>query len=212
MLVQDVMQRRVITITPETTLPEALELSRRRGVRHLPVLKAGRLVGIVSDRDLKRGMASPATALERHELAYLLEKVPVEELMTRAVITAVPELPVEEAARLMVKEKISALPVTAEGRLVGIVTETDVLNLFVRAMGAGEPSSCLDILLPEGSASLGEVVAAIEDAHAGIASIVTLPGHNGRRDVVARVRTIDPGPAIKRLEARGFVVRNPWRG
>jgi len=157
-------------------------------------------------------MASPATALEQHELAYLLDKVPAEEIMTRAVITAVPELPVEEAARLMVKEKISALPVTAEGRLVGIVTETDVLNLFVRAMGAGEPSSRLDILLPEGSASLGEVVAAIEDAHAGIASIVTLPGHNGRRDVVARVRTIDPGPAIKRLEARGFVVRNPWRG
>ena len=132
--------------------------------------------------------------------------------MTRAVITAVPELPVEEAARLMVKEKISALPVTAEGHLVGIVTETDVLNLFVRAMGAGEPSSRLDVVLPEGRASLAEVVDAIEDAHASIASIVTLPGHNGRPEVVVRVRTIDPGPAIERLKAMGFAVRNPWRG
>ena len=211
MLVEDLMQRQVITVMPCTPLPEALRLSRTRGVRHLPVLEEGKLVGIISDRDLKRATASPATALERHELVYLLEKVSVAEIMTRSVITVVPELPVEEAARLMVKEKIGALPVIAEGRLVGIVTETDMLDLFVRAMGAGEPSSRLDVVLPEGSASLAEVVHAIEGAEASISSIVTLPGRTGRREVVVRVRTINPGPAIKRLEARGFAVRNPWR-
>ncbi len=212
MLVEDVMQRDVVTVTPGTTLPEALRLSRGRGVRHLPVTEGSRLVGIVSDRDLKRAMASPATALERHELTYLVEKVTMGEIMTRAVITLGPTLPVEEAARLMVKEKISAVPVSEQGRVVGIVTETDVPNVFVQAMGAGEPSSRPDVFLPEGSHALADAVNAVEDADIAIASIVTLPAGAGRKEVVIRVRTINPGAAIKRLEARGYSVRNPWRG
>ena len=212
MLVEDVMQRDVITVNPGTTLPDALRLARGRGVRHLPVMDGRMLVGIVSDRDLKRAMASPATSLERHELHYLLEKITMDEIMTRAVITVGPMLPVEEAARLMVKEKISALPVTEEGTVVGIVTETDVLDLFLKAMGAGEPSSRLDVVLPEGSPALADVVSAVEDAETSISSIVTLPGRTGRKEVVIRVRTINPGAAIKRLGARGYAVRNPWRG
>lgn len=212
MLVEDVMRRDPITVGPGTTLPAALGLSRERGIRHLPVMEGAELRGIVSDRDLKRAMASPATSLERHELAYLLEKVTMEEIMTRAVITVGPMLPVEEAARLMVREKISALPVTEGGRLVGIVTETDILDLFLRAMGAGEPSSRLDVFLPEGDHALADVVTIVEAACAGIASIVTLPRRAGRREVVVRVRTINPGPAIKRLEARGYAVRSRWRG
>ncbi len=211
MLVEDVMQRNVITVTPGTTLPEALRLSGRRGVRHLPVLEGPELVGIVSDRDLKRAMASPATSLARHELNYLLEKVTMDQIMTRAVITAGPMIPVEEAARLMAKEKISALPVTERGRLVGIVTETDVLELFIRAMGAGEPSSRLDVLLPESGRTLADAVRAIEDARASISSIVTFPWRDGRKEIVIRVRTIDPGPAIGQLEARGYAVRSPAR-
>lgn len=212
MLVEDVMQRDLITVTPGTTLPDALRLSRGRGIRHLPVMDGAELVGIVSDRDLKRAMASPATTLERHELNYLLEKVTMDEIMTRAVLTVGPRIPVEEAGRLMIKEKISALPVTDEGRVVGIVTETDVLDLFLRAMGAGEPSSRLDVLLPEEGAALADAVHAIEAAAASISSIVTLPGRGGRKEVVIRIRTINPGPAIKRLESQGYAVRNPWRG
>lgn len=212
MLVEDVMQRDLTTVNPETTLPEALRLARGRGVRHLPVMDGPDLVGIVSDRDLKRAMASPATSLERHELNYLLEKVTMGEIMTRAVVTVGPTLPVEEAAWIMAKERISALPVTEEGKVVGIVTETDVLQLFLRAMGAGEPSSRLDLMLPEGSAALADAVRAVEDAETSISSIMTLPGRAGRKELVIRVRTINPGPAIKRLEACGYAVRNPWRG
>ncbi|MBI2156644.1 MAG: CBS domain-containing protein [Candidatus Rokubacteria bacterium] len=212
MLVEDVMRRDVVTASPKTTLPTALALVQRRGIRHLPVVEDGSLVGIVSDRDLKRAMASSATSLERHELAYLLDRLTLAEFMTRAVMTVAPSFPVEEAARLMVKEKVSALPVTEGGRLVGIVTETDVLDLFVRAMGAGEPSSRIDVVLKEPSASLAEVVRAIEDVETMISSVVTLPGRAGRREVVVRVKTINPGPAIGRLEARGYTVRNPWRG
>ena len=212
MLVEDVMQREVIAVSPKTTLPEALGLVQKRGIRHVPVVADGELVGIVSDRDLKRVMASPATTLERHELGYLLSKLALADFMTRGVVTVGPRHPVEEAARIMMKDRISALPVTDEGRLVGILTETDVLALFVRAMGAGEPSSRIDVVLGAGEASLAGVVRAIEEAPADISSIVTLPGPTGRKEVVVRVKTINPGPAIKRLEARGYVVRNPWRG
>jgi acetoin utilization protein AcuB len=139
MLVQDVMQTKLFTVTPETTLPEALRLTGQRGVRHLPVLDGDRLVGIVSDRDLKRAMASPATSLVVHELNYLLDRLRVGEIMTRKVITIGRMFPIEAAGSLMVREKIGALPVTDDARLVGLVTETDVLRLFVRALAPVNP-------------------------------------------------------------------------
>ena len=212
MLVEDIMRTAVVTITPKTSLPAAVRLMRQRGIRHLPVVDDEVLVGIVSDRDLKQAMASPATSLETHELNYLLEALTVDEIMTRAVITVGRRFPIEEAARLMVKEKVSALPVTETGRLVGIVTETDVLEMFVKAMGAGEPSSRIDVMLTDRTAPLADVVHALEEARAGISSVMTLVDLAGRRNVVIRVRTIDPGPAIACLEARGYTVRSPQRG
>ena len=120
--------------------------------------------------------------------------------------------PVEEAARLMVQEKISALPVTEGGRLVGIVTETDVLELFVKAMGAGEPSSRLDVVLGDRQSALAEVVRAVEAAGVVISSIMTLANREGLKEAVMRVATINPGPAVRALEARWYVVRESWRG
>jgi len=101
MLVRDVLTPNVISVSPKTTLPEAVRLMRERGIRHLPVVKDGKLVGIVSDRDLKRAMASPATSLEVHELRYLLDHVRVGEIMTRTVIRVGPMSPIEDAARTM---------------------------------------------------------------------------------------------------------------
>jgi acetoin utilization protein AcuB len=212
MLVQDVMQTKLFTVTPETTLPEALRLTGQRGVRHLPVLDGDRLVGILSDRDLKRAMASPATSLEAHELTYLLDRLCVAEIMTRTVITIGRTFPIEAAACLMVQEKIGALPVTDDGRLVGLVTETDVLRLFVRAMGAGEPSSRLDVVLGNRPHALAEAVQAIDDAGADISSIMTLATEGGFKEVVLRVRTINPAPVVWALQARGFTAREAWRG
>jgi acetoin utilization protein AcuB len=212
MLVRDVMQSKLITIDPKTTLPQAIRLAAERRIRHLPVVDAGELVGIVSDRDLKQTMASPATSLEAHELNYLLNRLTVAEIMTRTVITIGPMFPVEEAARLMVQEKISALPVMDAAQLIGIVTETDLLELLVRAMGAGTPSTRLDVLLDARPAGLGEIVNAIEVTGAAISSIVTLTGRTGLREAVVRVATINPAPALAALEARGFAVRQAWRG
>jgi len=212
MLVADVMQAPVLTVTPKTTLPQAMRLVQHRGIRHLPVVEDDTLVGIVSDRDLKRAMASPATSLEAHELRYLLDAVTMDEIMTRAIITIGRMFPIEEAARLMVKEKVSALPVTEQGRLIGIVTETDVLELFVRGMGAGKPSSRIDVRLAEDSATLADVVHAVEHAGVAISSIMTLGDRSGHKDVVIRVPSMDPRAAVASLQVRGYAVRDPRLG
>src|SRR5262249_40392268 len=120
--------------------------------------------------------------------------------------------PIETAACLMVQEKIGALPVTDGSRLVGIVTETDVLRLLVRAMGATELlSSRLDVVVGNRPHAVSEVVQAAEAAGAEISSLMTLTGEGGCREVVMRVRTINPTPIVWSLETRGFKARETWR-
>ncbi len=212
MLIGDIMQSTLVTVAPGTALPDAVRLTKERGIRHLLVVDDGKLVGILSDRDLKRSMASPATTLSVHELNYLLNRLTVAEIMTRTVITIAPSFPVEEAARVMVREKISALPVLDGERMVGIVTETDVLRLFVRALGAGEPSSRLDVTIGASPNALAEAVDAIERAGTPISSIMTLVSPSGTKEAIVRVATINPAPAIRALAAHGYAVRDSWRG
>ncbi len=129
----------------------------------------------------------------------------------RTVITIGSGFAVEDAARMMVTRKISALPVVDNGRLVGIVTETDVLDLFVRALGASEASSRLEVLLPDTPAALGGLVKAVETAGTPICSIVTLRGRSDVREAIVRIATINPAPAITALAAAGYSVREGSR-
>jgi acetoin utilization protein AcuB len=127
------------------------------------------------------------------------------------VVTIGPTDGVEEAARLMATRKISALPVTEEDRLLGIVTETDVLQLFVRALGVLEPSSRLDVVVRDRGAGLSDLVRTVEDTGSRISSVMTLETPAGEREIVLRLATIDPGPAVKALQGRGYVVRHGGR-
>jgi acetoin utilization protein AcuB len=212
MLVKDVMQAHPVTATLETRLPNLVRLLQRRGFRHLPVLDGGKLVGIISDRDIKQSMVSAASMTEGRERDRLLDELTAGQIMARAVVTIGPMFGVEEAARLMATRKISALPVTEGDRLVGIVTETDVLQLFVRAMGVLEPSSRLDVIVRDPAAGLGEIVRSIEETGSRICSVMTLELPTGEREVMLRLATINPGPAVTALEARGYVVRDAGRG
>jgi acetoin utilization protein AcuB len=212
MLVQDIMQRDVVAVTPETPLARLVGFLQRRGVRHLPVTDRGRLVGIISDRDLKGAIASVATS-ESVAPASRLDHLTAADIMARSVVTIAPMFAVEEAARLMVTRKISALPVTEDGHLVGIVTDSDVLHLFVRALGVTEPTSRIDVVLGVDAHALDTVVHAVTQASAVISSIMTMTSPvTGLREAMIRLATINPGPAIKALEAEGFTVRDSWRG
>ena len=137
MLIKDRMTRSPITAPPEMPMQEALKLMRERGIRRLPVVdKKGKLVGIVSDRDLLHASPSDATSLSVWELNYLLSKVTLKELMTTPVITVTPETPVQEAARIMAEKKIGGLPVVQAGKVVGIITETDLFRVLLELLPA----------------------------------------------------------------------------
>jgi acetoin utilization protein AcuB len=209
MRAQDIMESHLVTATPGTRLPEAVRLMRDRGIRHLLVLEEGRLVGIVSDRDLKQAVASALRSVGGPEREDLLERLVVGDIMARTVMTIGPTDPVEDAARIMAREKISALPVTQGRRCVGIVTETDVLRLFVRALGALEPSSRLDVVLGADATALADVVQTLEAAGAPISSVMTLIDRTGVKTAVIRVATINPEPAIRALRARGYGIADP---
>ena len=189
-----------------------MRLLQRRGVRHLPVLHHEDLVGIISDRDLKSVLPGPLASSAGAGARGALGGLTARDIMTKHVVTVEPTVSVEDAARLLMEKRIGALPVTVGRELVGIVTETDVLMLFVRAMGMLEPSSRLDVLIPDAPASLDRLVHTIESAGAAISSIVTLADPSlRRREAVVRINTLNPIPAIRALEAEGYVLRSPTR-
>jgi acetoin utilization protein AcuB len=135
MLIKDRMTRSPITAPPEMPMQEALKLMRERGIRRLPVVdKKGKLVGIVSDRDLLHASPSDATSLSVWELNYLLSKVTLKDVMTKNVITVTPETPVQEAARIMADKKIGGLPVVQAGIVVGVITETDLFRVLLELL------------------------------------------------------------------------------
>jgi CBS domain-containing protein len=125
-----------ITIDPRTTLPEANRLMKECNIRRLPVVEKGNLVGIVTLGDIREASPSAATALSIYELNYLLARLTVGEIMTRDPITISPDTSIEAAARLMLEHKIGSLPVVADAKLVGIITESDIFRLLVTE---GEP-------------------------------------------------------------------------
>jgi len=206
------MQRDVLAVTPETPLADLVGFLQRRGIRHLPVTDGGRLVGIISDRDLKSAIASFVRS-ESAAPPSRLDHLTAADIMARAVVTIAPMFAVEEAARLMVARKISALPVTEDGHLGGIVTDSDVLHLFVRALGVTEPTSRIDVDLGGDAEALDRVVHAVTRAGGVISSVMTMTSPvTGLREAMIRLATINPGPAIKALESEGFTVRDSWRG
>ncbi|GIW31933.1 MAG: hypothetical protein KatS3mg071_2107 [Meiothermus sp.] len=132
MLVKDFMTPDPQVVTPDVAVPEAAQIMKKGGFRRLPVVEEGRLVGIVTDRDLKEAMPSDATSLSIWEINYLISRLSVGEIMTRDPITVADTLPLQAAAKLMLEHKVGGLPVVHEGKLVGIVTVTDVLRAFLQ--------------------------------------------------------------------------------
>ena len=130
--VGDIMSVSPVTIAPSTSVHEAQALMQQRKIRHLPVLQDGRLVGMISDRDIRLVLPSPATSLSVWEIRHLIEKLTAGEVMTYFVMTTTPDCPVTEAVGRMLGHKVGALPVVADRQVVGILTRTDVLRAFRR--------------------------------------------------------------------------------
>jgi acetoin utilization protein AcuB len=212
MLVRKYMKKDPVTVTPDHTLADALQLTREHRIRHLPVvLSTGELAGIVSDRDIRLAMPSPLAVPDAERVDFL-ERTSMAEIMTRGVITVNPGDTVEDAAKLLYRHRIGSLPVVdARGRLEGILTETDILHAFVLILGGTEPASRLEFGLRDEPGELGRAVRVIgEQLGVNIVSLVvpSLPDQ-ARKVAIVHLATIDPRAVVRGLEEAGFEVGWP---
>jgi acetoin utilization protein AcuB len=161
MLVGERMSHPVITMSPDLPIVDALNLMKRERIRRAPVVKDGKMVGIVSDKDLLNASTSPTTSLSVWELNYLLSKITIKEVMSKKVLSVSENTPIEEAARIMADNKIGGLPVTRGDDVVGIITETDLFKIFLELMGAREPGVRVTALIREQRGQLASLTQAI---------------------------------------------------
>ena len=209
MYVGRIMHTNLITVSPKATLVEARELIEKWAIDHLLVVgNKGKLVGIISDRDLKQYWASPANTLSTHELGYLLEKILVEMIMVKTVVTITTETTIERAAFIMQVNNINSLPVMEDEDLVGIITSTDVMGVLLEAIGMNEESVRITVLVKDRIGAIADVSAILRDQAINIQSMITLPirEHPDVNQLVLRLSGDDGPRAVALLNKNHFKV------
>jgi len=212
MLVKNWMSKNVITIDANDTMQDALRLLKEHHIRMLPVMKKNRLVGIVTDRDLKKASASDATLLDVHELLYLLTKIKVKDIMTKDPITVPPDYTVEETAQVLLKNKISGAPVVDQNaKVIGAITQTDLFKVLISLTGIGNGGIQFGFQVEDRPGSIKEVADIIREFGGRMVSILTsydgVP--DGYRRVYIRMRNIEQSrlPKLKdRLGAKASLL------
>ena len=205
MLVQHWMTRDVVTVEADTPFLEARLTLKDKQIRHLPVVDHGKLIGVVTDRDLKEASPSGATTLDVYEMNYLLLKMKVRDLVKRDPITIKPTNSVEKAALLMHDNRIGCLPVVDDtGTLAGVITETDLLAVMVEILGYKEKGTRIAFQVPDTPESCQELGRVLRDFRLDFRSIVSSALHTrpGYRDFVIRVKGEQADALVKELKAK----------
>ena len=184
MFVGERMSRPVISVSPEDPINEVLAMFRNEHIRRAPVMKGGKLVGIVSDRDLLNASPSSATTLSVWELNYLISKVKIKDVMTKKVITVNADVPIEEAARIMADKKIGGLPVVSSDKVVGMITETDLFKILLELMGARQKAIRVTVTVPDRPGELAKITKAIANNGGDFISFGIFSGPNTDSRVV----------------------------
>jgi len=193
MLIGERMAHPVISVNPGLSVTEALKLMKSEHIRRLPVVQNGKLVGIVTEKDLLYASPSPATSLNIWEMYDLLSKVIVGDVMSKNVITVTEDTPIEAAASLMAEKKIGALPVMRDDNLVGIITETTLLKMFVEMMGKRQKGVRVSVLMEEKPGEFYKVTQAIFQAGGNIYTMVAFPGEDPTSSAVTiKLAGIEP--------------------
>ena len=202
MLVRERMTKHVLTVKPNAPVDETLRRMRLEKIRRFPVVdNEGRLVGIVSERDLLYAAPSPATSLSVYELHYLYSRIKVEQVMTRDVITVNYDDPIEEAARLMVDHRIGGLPVMREGELVGIITETDIFKAFMEMLGARDQGIRVTVSCHDKRGELAAITSAIARLGGNIISLSTFWGEDAVTSYITlKVSDVDKETLINEIK------------
>jgi acetoin utilization protein AcuB len=179
MLVEERMTRNPVTAKVDTPVTEAQAVMRREKIHHLPVVdRDGKLVGIVTEKDLLYASPSPATSLSVYEITYLLGKLTVEKVMTKDLITIKEDTPLEDAARIMADNNIGGLPVVRDGMLVGIITESDLFRIFVELFGARQKGVRLTMYIPQERGELARISSVIAEHGGNIIAFGSILGED----------------------------------
>lgn len=205
------MHKDPVTMPPTASLFEARERMREMKVRQIPVTSEdGRLAGILSDRDI-RGAVLPVgmvPGFTAEEAERFLKTTPVEKVMTRKVVTATLTDTLEDAIELLHAFQVNALPVVdGDGKVVGVISRTDVLKAFLDVLGMGEVSSRIEVVVPDRPGTLARLVATVSSFQVNITSLLTT-GHaeEGKRATFLRIATLNVGPIRKAIADAGFEI------
>jgi len=209
LFVEQKMAANPITITSQATIADASGLMRKNKFRRLPVVDGGKLVGLITDRDLREVSPSPATTLSIFELNYLLGKIQIKDIMKRKVITIGADATVEEAALLLYNNRIGGLVVVdGQGTVVGVITETDIFKCFVDVMGLAEGKTRLTIDATDKIGLLHEITEVFSDLGINICSMVSYTLPNGQIEYVIRADIAETKELSAGLAAIGYPIKH----
>ncbi len=206
MLVKNWMSKPAITINAEASMHDAIKLLKNNNIKMLPVMEKGKLVGIVTDRDIKRASASDATSLEIHELLYLISKIKIQEIMTKNPITVPHDYTVEETAEILLRHNISGVPVVDQyGDVIGTISQNDIFRILISLTGAEKRGIQFGVEVEDQPGSIKEVTDIIREYGGRMASILTSYdlAPEGYRRVYIRMYGIDRFKINKLKEAIG---------
>ena len=213
MRIRDIMTKNPITVDSETLVLDAQKIMKENKIRRLPIVDKGKLVGIVTKHDLLEASPSPATSLSIHELNFLLAKMKVKELMKKNPITLPPDTPFEEALRIGQDKKIGSFPIVENGKLIGIVTESDTVRFLTRAVGIREEGARITIEGLGGKWGELQKIISIADQHQTvILSMISLERpEKGDWMIVLRLKTTEPDPIVRDYKKAGLnVTYSAW--
>lgn len=200
------MTTNLLTVNEDLPVLEATELMHKNNVRRLPVVKGEKLIGIVTEDDLLRVSPSSATSLSVFEMNYLLSKLLIRDVMTKPVITIDPEATLEEAALIMREKNIGALPVVKDGKLVGIITESNIFDAFIDLMGLKETGTRVTIVTEDRIGVIAEVTDIIRSFGINLVSIAALHTEGTQYEVILRLDIKQPQAVLDAIEKRGYKV------
>ena len=210
MLAKDYMTRNVVTVHPQDYLVDVRKSMQDQGVRHIPVVDSGKLVGIVSLNTIRDAAPSKATDLSIHEVHYLLSKMKISEVMKRDVITCGPGDHVEDVAKIMQTKRIGAVPVVEKGQLVGILTNDDMFRILMKMLGMDTPGKRITLEMERGEGEkLVDIVRAVKDKGKVIKSLLSMESpHPGRQTVLLNLDESEMDEVVDALAELGFDIQS----
>lgn len=210
MFAKDYMTKTVVTVQPEDFLVDVRKSMQDQGVRHLPVVDGGKLVGIVSLNTIRDAAPSKATDLSIHEVHYLLSKMKIREVMKKEVVTCGPDDHVEDISKIMQTKRIGAVPVVDKGQLVGILTNDDMFRILMKMLGMDTPGKRITFEMERGQGEkLVDIVQAVKTRGKFIKSFLSMESpHPGRQTVILNLDDSDMDEVVDALAGLGFDIQS----